>query len=440
MRLSGMVMKRTDNRCQSRLIRDILHNKEKAGLRTQNIARLALVLFYMPVSAVMAQSVFERIFSAVILIVSLFVTVIFIWSIRKDKNLTAIGVAGAVIDVVLVTAFTINWYMTVGGTAVPSSFLIKNMVTVLSIFMIVVNSQAMKPLYPAITTAGFALVHLVLFWYAGTYPGIEFTDNYYDAFMTDRLSYNVIITKELFIILVGCFMAWMAHNAQKTIIAAATHERATYQLGRFFSPNVAETISKSDDDFTRIGGTIQDVAVMFSDIRDFTSLSEHIPPHQVLEFLSEYHEIMVAIIFKHGGTLDKFIGDAIMATFGTPHSAPDDALRAVRAAIEMEEALAGYNDSRKRRNLVTIKHGIGIHYGPALVGNIGTRERLEYTVLGDTVNVASRIEGSCKKTGETLLFSDAVNANLSGGIRSRRVGTIHVKGKTEALELFTVAG
>ncbi len=433
-------MEKNKDHPESGLISKILYDKEKNGLRMQNIVRVFLIIFYLPVSAILAQSVFERFFSSITLVISIGITAIFLWLIKKDKNFTLIGVMGAVVDVLLVTAFTVIWYFTVGGTAVPASFLIKNMVTLLSIFTIVLNSQAMKPLYPVIATAGTALVHLLLFVYASYYPGIEYTDNYYDAFMTAKLSYNAILTKEIFIIITGCLMAWLTYNARKTVIAAASLERTTHQLGRFFSPNVAETISKSDDDFTRIGGTIQDVAVMFSDIRNFTSLSEKLPPGEVLEFLSEYHELMVGIIFKHGGTLDKFIGDAIMATFGTPRTAPDDAVRAVKAAMDMETALKQYNNDRRMKNLFVIEHGIGIHFGPALVGNIGTKERLEYTVLGDTVNAASRIESSCKVVGESLLFSGAVNSFLDGLVQTRKVGAVKVKGKTEVLKLYTVKG
>ena len=432
-------MKKNRSGIQSKRLENILHEKERNGLRTQILARIGIIIVTLPFTMILAQSDFERILSSIIVMITVTTAILFLLLLRKYRNLTAIGVSGAVIDVAIVSCFTVIWYLSVGGTKVPASFMTKNMVTLLSIVVISISSMAIRPLYPMIVTAGTIMLHGAIYLYAVSYPGVEFTDDYYEAFTTAKLSYNAMTAKLLWLIVSGSFITWLTHTAQKTIISAATAERTSAQLGRFFSPNVADAISRSDDDFARIGGTVRDVAVMFSDIRNFTALSEKLPPGEVLEFLSEYHEIMVAIIFKHGGTLDKFIGDAIMATFGTPVAGRDDALRSVRAAIEMNDALAAFNKDRKARDLFAIEHGIGIHYGPALVGNIGTRERLEYTVLGDTVNVASRIEGLCKEVGETLLFSDAVASFLGSEIKTRPAGKIRVRGKSEELAVFTAA-
>jgi adenylate cyclase len=422
----------------SAIIREILYQKEKSGLRMQVLARIFIILVYLPLALILAETIFERIFSAVILLITLLVTVLFLTGINRYKQIRMIGLAGAVFDVLLIAAFAMIWYLSVGGTRVSPSFLTKNLVPLMSIFFIIVNSQAMKPLYPLIVTLGATLLQAVFFIYALTHAGVEITDNYFEAFTSVKVSYNVAVAQPLFVLVIGSMVTWLTYNAQNTIRSAAAHERTSAQLGRFFSPNVTAKISRSDDDFTRIGGAIQDVAILFSDIRDFTSMSEKIPPNEVLALLSEYHELMVAIIFRNGGTLDKFIGDAIMATFGTPAGSPDDALRAVRSGVEMERALVSFNASRIERGLFTIRHGIGIHYGPALVGNIGTPERLEYTVLGDSVNVASRIEQSCKVTGESLLFSEAVRAFLGGEIDTRFVGSVALKGKTGDLLLYTV--
>jgi adenylate cyclase len=424
---------------KSAIIRDILFRKEKNGLRMQVAGRIVIILAYLPLAIILSHTTFESVFSSLILLVTLLVTILFLVGIHRYRHIRLIGVAGAVYDVMLIVAFALNWYLSVGGTSVPPSFLTKNLVPLLSIFFIIMNSQAMKPLYPLIVTVGATALQVLFFAMALNAPGAEIAYNYFEAFTSVKISLDVAVAQPLFVAAIGGMITWLTHNAQNTIRSAAAHERTSAQLGRFFSPNVAEKISRSDDDFVRIGGTIQNVAVLFSDIRDFTSLSEDIPPDEVLSFLSEYHELMVGILFRNGGTLDKFIGDAIMATFGTPSGAPDDALRAVRAGIEMERALVSYNASRKERGLFTIRHGIGIHYGPALVGNIGTPERLEYTVLGDSVNVASRIEQSCKATGESLLFSESVRAFLAGVIETRYVGSVAVKGKTGEVALYTVA-
>ena len=147
---------------------------------------------------------------------------------------------------------------------------------------------------------------------------------------------------------------------------------------------------------------------------------------------------MVAAVFAHGGTLDKFIGDAIMATFGTPETAPDDARRAVAAAIAMRGALAGLNRERAAAGRSAIAHGIAIHYGPVVVGNVGTAERLEYTVIGDTVNVAALIAELCKPTGEDLLISEAVREQLGDTVATRAVPVERLRGRQSPVAVHAI--
>ncbi len=177
---------------------------------------------------------------------------------------------------------------------------------------------------------------------------------------------------------------------------------------------------------------------MFCDIRDFTTITENLPPSEVVGFLSQYHTCMVEVIFRFGGMIDKFIGDAIMVTFGTPDPKDDDAERSVRAGLAMNTALAELNAERERRNLATIRHGIGIHFGPVIAGNIGTEDRLEYTVIGDTVNVASRIQDACKSVGEAFLISDAVKTRLPPDIQVRSLPEQRVKGRQAPVRIYAV--
>ncbi|MEK9662871.1 MAG: adenylate/guanylate cyclase domain-containing protein, partial [Alphaproteobacteria bacterium] len=201
---------------------------------------------------------------------------------------------------------------------------------------------------------------------------------------------------------------------------------------------VRDAISRAGETFLRPGGRNQDVAVLFCDIRDFTGLAESMRPEEVIEFLSDYQRRMVAAVFVHGGTLDKFIGDAIMATFGTPETAPDDACRAVEAAIAMRGALAELNRERAAAGKPAIGHGIAIHYGPVVVGNVGTEERLEYTVIGDTVNVAALIADLCKPTGEDLLVSQAVHAQVGDAVAMREVKVEGLRGRHAPVAVYAI--
>ena len=153
------------------------------------------------------------------------------------------------------------------------------------------------------------------------------------------------------------------------------------------------------------------VAVLFADIVGFTRLSEHLPPERVIELLRSFHRRMACTVFAHQGTLDKYIGDAAMATFGVPHTGKEDAFNALRCARAMIDELARWSEKRHARGAEPVRAGIGVHFGPAVLGDIGDERRLEYAVIGDTVNVASRIERLTRALGVDILVShDLVEA------------------------------
>jgi len=163
-------------------------------------------------------------------------------------------------------------------------------------------------------------------------------------------------------------------------------------------------------------------------------------PEDVVFMLNEYFEIMVSIVIKNHGIVDKFIGDAIMAVWGAPQSTGDDTYHALKACLEMREALDKLNEIRIARDEDPILIGMGLHYGEALSGAIGSDERMEYTVIGDTVNTAARVEASTKSFGTDLLITGEVINKIEGRFVTDRCGSAEVKGKTNALEYFKVRG
>jgi adenylate cyclase len=228
--------------------------------------------------------------------------------------------------------------------------------------------------------------------------------------------------------------AWHLVGRTHRLIVSVSHEGLKLErLGRYFSSSVIERLQNSAQ------GSAQscEVTILFSDIRDFTSLSEKLTPEQVVALLNEYHERMVETIFKHGGTLDKFIGDGIMAYFGAPVISADHPRMAVECALEMESELVLLNADRSRRGEPVLRIGIGVHTGPVVVGDIGSpKRRLEFTAIGDAVNLASRIEGLTKVHGVVTLASKATRDRAGADITWAEAEPMSVKGKSEPVRTF----
>ncbi len=209
--------------------------------------------------------------------------------------------------------------------------------------------------------------------------------------------------------------------------------RANFE--RFFAPDVARVIAASQG-AVRPGGERREVTVLFNDIRGFTPLAETLPPEEIAAVLTEYFTEMVDVVFEYGGTVDKFIGDAIMAIWGAPLSAPDDTDRAVRAAIAMQAALTTLNARWVRAGHRTLSIGIGLNRGEVFAGKIGSERRLEYTVLGDAVNIASRL---CSEAGPgEILITDSVLECLTIRPPVAPVDGLVLPGKTKAVRVFRV--
>jgi adenylate cyclase len=188
----------------------------------------------------------------------------------------------------------------------------------------------------------------------------------------------------------------------------------------------------------RPGGQRREITVLFSDIRNFTTISERRDPALVSELLNLYLEAMAGCIVRHGGVIDKFIGDGILAFFGAPVAQADHARRALASARDMLSALNTVRSVWRERGVDELRIGIGLHTGEAIVGNLGSAERLDYTVIGDTVNTASRVESATKDLKVSLLFTAATRTRLGPETSCQAMGCISVKGREQALEVFTL--
>ena len=232
--------------------------------------------------------------------------------------------------------------------------------------------------------------------------------------------------------------------AAQTAIAvenARAHERlareevARANYSRFLPEYVVKQMLENPESF-KLGGTSQNITILFADIRGFTRISEHAPPEKIVSLLNRYFSAMTEIIFAHGGTLDKYLGDGLMALFGAPTATPDDASNALNAAVAMQRRLLGINRELRDEGLQEIGVGMGLHTGEAIIGYIGSDRRSEYTAIGDTVNTSSRLESNAR--GGEILISDATAKAAHSRYKLKEREPIMVKNRQQPVNLWEV--
>ena len=245
--------------------------------------------------------------------------------------------------------------------------------------------------------------------------------------------------------IVAVTLALAVRRSNALLISHAGIERERTNLARYFSPNVVEQLSANDEPLTRVH--TQDVAVLFADIVGFTTYADGRDPSEVIGTLRQFHERMEREVFRHGGTLDKYLGDGLMATFGTPFTGASDALNALRCARGMIASIDALNQERRRRNEPPIQASVGLHYGEVVLGDIGLN-RLEFAVIGTTVNAASRLEALTRELSCAIVASDALvqRARTEAGHSSEDFATLverpaqSIRGLEQPVGIWTCGG
>ncbi|QEX16381.1 hypothetical protein FRZ44_16740 [Hypericibacter terrae] len=240
--------------------------------------------------------------------------------------------------------------------------------------------------------------------------------------------------------LVAGILAVVVGRMRRLVRVQARIERARDNLARHVSANLVEELAEVDEPFGPARN--QEVAILFADVVGFTSLCESLDPQAVVTMLRGFHERMADCVFEHGGTLDKFVGDSVMATFGTPQPSPHDAANALACARSMLKRLEEWNAERQTHGEPALQAGIGLHFGPVVLGDIGNKQRIEFAVLGDTVNTASRLEGLTRHLGASLVVSQAVVDRVLDQVGGQAIGDMRrhspvaVRGRLQAVDVW----
>ena len=245
-------------------------------------------------------------------------------------------------------------------------------------------------------------------------------------------SANNVVLPVLTILIAVYYTGIHYYKARK---AKVSIERA---FSKYVAPQVVDEIAKTGTYELKLGGENRDIAVLFVDIRGFTPLSESLEPEQVVDILNNYLELTTSCIFRHGGTLDKFIGDATMAVFNAPFDTEDYVYKAVLTAWDIVQGGIKMEKELSERYGKQVGFGVGVNCGPAVVGNIGCEFRMDYTSIGDTVNTAARLEANAPKG--TVYISDTVYEQVKERIEVEEVGQIPLKGKSNGVFVYSVTG
>lgn len=242
-------------------------------------------------------------------------------------------------------------------------------------------------------------------------------------------------------LLVSAGLALLVRRSRSLVAERSAAERARGNLARYFSPKVVDTLAERDEPLGRVRR--QAVGVLFADVVGFTTMAEEMTPEEVMALLRDFHGRMEEVVFRHNGCLEKFIGDALLATFGVPDTGPRDATDTLACARGMLATLRAWNRERTAAGLPELSMGLGLHYGPVVAGDIGSRRSMAFATVGDTTNVTSRLQGLTRELGRSIVASgalvaavehEAADPTLLAGLTSRGPRTL--RGRDTPIELW----
>jgi len=396
--------------------------------------RLRIVLALLAVVGFLATSQ-ERLTSLLPSLLILVSGALTVWFLRRRQDTGRAGLLMVTIDSVALAS--VPWLFYIAEPGAPPEFLLKNDEALFALSLAALYALPMRPLYPLLLAGITGLAHVLYYGIALRLGELTTTTSWLLTRTTEAVQIEGYFYTHLVLVPLGAaILALLTSTGRRLILRTSASERRSSQLGRYFSPMLAKRLGQGVP--IERGGVVREIAVLFQDLQGFTGISEALGATATVDLLAEIHDVMVRTIFAEEGTLDKFLGDGLMACFGSIGDEEDLAGRAVRTALSMRAALASLNASRERRGEAKLHQRIGVHLGPAVVGNIGSVERLEFTAIGDTVNTAARVEASAKGLKTDILLTGAIVEKLRGRASVRSLGSVQLRGKDLETELFAV--
>lgn len=431
--LNLQTKKTTDSPSTEQIIRE----EQLRGDKLANRFRYLLFMLMLPTySLAVVGQTWILVFNVGMLSAFLLITILHSWVILKgnDSQRNSMSYVVVIFDFLMIFGSGVYY----AYTSSPDNLTIYFKIPAIWFFIIIGSIAALQFRKEHILILGaLTFLGVGLMSYIGLTGNVRLTNDWVEYGLGDAIIFPAFISSFILVMLSFFLTIWyIIKRVQRMTQKIANLEVQKSSLSRYFPRAIAEEIIKDPEKLNR--GQRLRAAVLYCDIRDFTKKSELLSTEELVEHLSEFRKIMVDEIFRNNGTVEKFIGDAIMAVFGAPTPSKDaqqDSLNALIAAKGMLERINQFNLNRQLEGEDRWEIGIGLHIGQVFVGNIGHESTFEYSVIGDAVNTAARIEGLCKPLNAKLLISDEVYNEFEEEPQVLRTGDYEVKGKAKALKI-----
>lgn len=415
---------------------NLLRRYEITGLRLLAWLHLVVVILGIIGTLTTAQGTL-RILNLFFAVIPLWVFLVVMLRVEQVKNLERMGLLIASFDAFSLAWLPVSWYLFQGNGSAPE-LLLENDLVIFYILMATAHSITLRPSQPLLAGAvGVVVMTGCYLWAvsAGLPPPAV---DWLAAINTRQVDISSFWFKTLFMMPFACSaLALLAWRGRQLVSRTALLERSMTTLSQYFSPKIVGELINNESLNLSLSGQQRDIAVLFVDLVGFTELSEKLQPAESVALLADYFQRMVACVFANNGSVDKFLGDGLMATFNILGDQPQAAQQAVLAGIAMQHALQELNVERQQRGLAPLQQRISVHFGAAVVGNVGTSQRMEFTAIGDTVNTASRLQEICKQLQTDFIISASVYQRFPEA-PAKDMGTVSLRGKSEMVQVYAV--